>query len=91
MMSALCACASPAHSSIISFSFCEIGQRRATLDDLRQRLAADVLHHDERRLVELAGVVDVDDVGVVQRGEGAGFAGEPLAQLGGIERRASTA
>ena len=41
--------------------------------------AADVLHHDEQRILEFAGVVDVDDVGVVQRGERAGLTDEPLA------------
>ena len=57
------------------------------LDHLGKRLAADVLHHDERRILELAGVVDVDDVGVVQGGQGTRLAGEPLAKLVGVERR----
>ena len=62
-------------------------QRRPPLDLLRERLAPDVLHHDERRALELAGVVDVDDVGVVQRGQRPGFAGEALAEIARIEGR----
>ncbi len=60
-------------------------QRRLPLDLLCERLAPDVLHHDERRTLELAGVVDVDDVGVVQRGKRAGFTRESLAEIAGVE------
>ena len=59
--------------------------RLAALDLLGQGLAPDVLHHDERRALELAGVVDVDDVGMVQRGERPGLTGKPLAQIARIE------
>ena len=55
-------------------------------EQLAQRRALDVLHHDvgHRVAVELvlAGVVDGDDRRVVQRGGGLGLAAEP-----GLERR----
>ncbi len=54
-----------------------------------QRPALDVLHHDERDPVAvddvLAGVVDGDDVAVVERRRGLGLAPEPGLE-GGVDR-----
>ncbi|HET9624564.1 MAG TPA: hypothetical protein VFP84_24515 [Kofleriaceae bacterium] len=44
-----------------------------------ERLAGEVLHDEERAAIgELADVLDGDDAGVVEAGEGAGFAREAL-------------
>jgi hypothetical protein len=59
----------------------------APLDLFGERFTADVLHHDVRRALELARVVDIDDVGVVQRGKRAGLTREALAQVGRVEAR----
>ena len=44
-------------------------------------LALDVLHGDERLAVALADLVDLADVGVIERSGGARFAKEPLASV----------
>ncbi len=69
------------------FQFLGYRQRGAPPDELGERLAPDVFHHDERRSLELARVVDVDDVRMVQRGKGPGFARKPFAKLRRVERR----
>ena len=54
------------------------GEPAAAGEVLREGPALDVLHHDVVRLAVHAGVVDVDDVGVVEAGGGLGLAAEPL-------------
>ena len=54
------------------------------LETLRQRLAFQILHHQEISSVLLADVVEDADVGMIQAGDGARFAVEPLAQSGSI-------
>ena len=58
-----------------------VGWHRARLEPLLQRLSVDVLHGDERFAVDLADLVDLADVGMVQGGGGFGFAQKAL--LGG--------
>ena len=48
----------------------------------RQVDAVDVAHRQVGRAVELAGLVDRDDVGVVDRGREVGLAVEPRAEVG---------
>ena len=55
--------------------------RLAPANQLRERLAADELHRDERPAVEDAELVDRDDVGVRQAAGGAGFTLEALPHL----------
>ena len=62
--------------------FLEERHRRATPDDLRQRLARHVLHGDEGLVVVRSDVEDRDDVGVLQAGCKLGFADEALAEFG---------
>ncbi len=62
-------------------------ERRAVADDLLERSAVDVLHRDERLLVGDAVVVDHDDVGMVERGDGRRLAAESLDERGVGERR----
>ena len=57
------------------------GQRRGAAQDLRERLAGDVLHRHEGQAVGLADVEDDDDVLVAEAGDGPGLADEPLAEL----------
>ena len=52
--------------------------RRLGADEVAQRSAFDVLHHDEVRAVLLAPVVDRDDVGVVEVRGGLRLAAEAL-------------
>jgi hypothetical protein len=59
----------------------------ATLDLFFERLPLDVLHHDERRVLERAVVVDVNDVGVTERRERARFAIEAIADVARVEGR----
>ena len=47
-----------------------------------ERRALDQLHGEERLAVDFLDRVNRDDVGVVQRGDRAGFAREPLPVLG---------
>ena len=47
-----------------------------------ERCALDQLHGEERHAVDFLDRVDGDDVGVVQRGDRAGFAREPAAVFG---------
>ena len=62
-----------------------LAHRPLRLDDLAQRVAVDVLHHDVGQRPEvalhLAGVVDRDDRGVVERGGVLGLAAEPQLEL----------
>ena len=80
-MPVLCAWASPEHRPSIISSLRTSGNRLAAANQLRERLAADELHGDERPAVEDAELVDRDDVGVRQAAGGAGFALEALAHL----------
>jgi hypothetical protein len=48
------------------------------VENLLERLALDVLHHEVRRVVVPGDVEDADDVRVVQRRRGAGLALEPF-------------
>jgi hypothetical protein len=54
------------------------GQRPVAPDAVLQRLALDVLEHDERVPLVVAGVDDGNDVGVRHLGRGARLAAEPL-------------
>ncbi|HEY0478808.1 MAG TPA: hypothetical protein VGD37_14920 [Kofleriaceae bacterium] len=54
-----------------------------------QRLATDELHGDEQPAVVGAGLVDLDDVGVGDLGQGLGLAQQPLVGLGGQGRAAA--
>ena len=47
-----------------------------------QRPAVDELHREEVRLAGLFDGVDRDDVGVIERSDGAGLAREPIAPIG---------
>ena len=66
-------------------------RQRTLLEALGQRLAGEVLHHQEHRTLVLADVVERADVRVVQRRGRAGFAPEPIkgvpvaGQIGGQE------
>ena len=51
-------------------------------DQRRQRLALDVGHRQVELAVDLPGVIDGAEVGVVERGGGAGLVQEPLPRLG---------
>ena len=57
------------------------GARAARHDQLLERAALDVLHHDEVRPVDDAAVVDRDDVRMRQPGRMGGLAPEPLHEL----------
>ena len=62
----------------------------AALDPLFQRAPWEMLHHDERQTVDLADVVDGDDVRVGELRECARFLHEELTELavgrgGGVE------
>ncbi len=61
------------------------GETFVRLQDLAQRLAGDVLHHDEGGVVLLAPVVDRDDVRVVESGRGLRLASEAF-DVGGVRR-----
>ena len=54
-------------------------------DEVLERLALHVLHDDVVRAVDLAPVVDADEVGVVQAGGGLGLAAEALDEGGVVE------
>ena len=56
--------------------------QRALLQTISQRLALDVLQDQVVHAVLVADVVERADVRVVQVGNGAGFALEPLARVG---------
>src|SRR5687767_14158879 len=64
-----------------------VGHRHRGLaaDEIRQRLAGDVLHDDVGLSSEFAEVVNGDDVWMIQRGGGAGLARKALARIGHIE------
>ena len=55
-------------------------ERAFTLDDRFERVAGHVLHHDEEDVVLLLGGDHSDDVGMTERGEQTGLAGE-LAEV----------
>ena len=61
-----------------------IERQCALLQPLRQRLAIEILHDQEVDPVLAADVVERADVWMVQRGNRAGFALEPLLQIGVI-------
>ncbi len=50
-------------------------------NDFIERLAIDELHHDVMSAVLLGDVVYADDIGVIQRGGGAGFVHEAGAAV----------
>ena len=52
-----------------------------------ERVALDVLHHQERDVLVAAEVVDVDHAGVVDGGHGPGLAAEPLGEAGFVQQR----
>ena len=57
------------------------GQQRAARGGV-QRLALDVLHHDEDAAVGVADLVDLADEGMIERGGGERLAPQPLARDG---------
>jgi hypothetical protein len=59
-------------------------QPPVALEDRRQVLALDVLHREVEQAVDLARVVDGDDVRMLQGGGDPGLAREPLAEAGGL-------
>ncbi len=59
-------------------------RRGPVREELRERLALDVLHGDERRALVLPELEDRDDVAVLQAAGGAGFAQQPLAHFLGV-------
>ena len=62
---------------------------RAAGDDVLERRAIEKFHGDEGAAVVFADVVDGADVGMVQRGGGAGFALEAFERLRDRARRSS--
>ncbi len=54
---------------------------RPAIDQMFQRLAAEALHHDEDMSLMLADFVDGADVGMIQRGCGAGLAAKSFEGL----------
>ena len=61
-----------------------IERQRTSFDDLRERLALDVLHHQVIR----ADIVQRADVGMIERGDGARLALEAIVELarGNLDR-----
>ena len=62
------------------------GQRRA-VQSLRQAAAGAVFQGEERQAVVLADLVDLDDVGMLQAGDGLGLGAEAVQFLGAGDRR----
>src|SRR5262249_8718550 len=60
-------------------------QRWTEPEDLDERLAAHVLHGDERKAVLFTDVVDRDDVRMAQASGGARLARKPIAELCRVE------
>jgi hypothetical protein len=56
-------------------------QRAGAAESRRERLALEQLHHDERVVLGLPDIVDLDDARVLDRGRGARLVEEPLEQL----------
>ncbi len=56
--------------------------QRSGVQQRLQFLAVDQLHGDEQAAVDFPDVVDRHDVGIVEACRGAGFAAEPLLELG---------
>jgi hypothetical protein len=56
-------------------------RQRPLLQTLRQRLACQVLHHQERRALMLAHVIQRADVRVIQSGDGFRFSLKPRTAL----------
>ena len=56
-------------------------RQRSPRNLVRERFALEVLHHEERRSLVLADVVNGADVRVIELGHRACLAFEPLAQL----------
>ena len=73
--------ASRASASWIAVSTIAGTAARACDEPCPQRLALEQLHHEERRALVLADVVQRADVGVVQAGDGPRFAREARAAL----------
>ena len=61
-------------------------RQRAFQQPLRQRLAFQILHHQEIDPVLVADVVEGADVRMIQAGDGASFALESLAQFGAVRK-----
>ncbi len=67
----------------------DIGRQAGLADDFRKRLAIEKFHHDVVAAFGFADVVDGADVGMIERGGGAGLADQQAArgivreQLGG--------
>ena len=59
-----------------------IDRQRATLDPVGQCLAVDEFHDEKRRAVDVDDVVESGDVGMIERGEGFGFALKPGEAIG---------
>jgi hypothetical protein len=55
-----------------------VGQGETGLEPVEERAAGHVLHYDVAESLVIAEVVDTDDVGVVQPGDGLGLSPEPL-------------
>ena len=59
-----------------------VERERPFLEARGQRLALEMRHDQVVRAIDAADVVDAADVGMVQRGDGAGLALEPGPQIG---------
>ena len=59
-----------------------VDRDRPARNALRQVLALDEFHHQRTDTVGFFETVDVRDVGMIQRGEGLRFAGEPCEPFG---------
>ena len=81
MIPCRCAYSSPAHACAAISTAVPGRWRAVALQQLRARLALDVLHDDEVAAGVDAGVVDLDDVGVDELGDGERLAAEPGDEL----------
>src|SRR5262245_9546904 len=62
------------------------GERTAAVENIRQRLALDELHGEERRALVPAGGVETDDVGMLELFENRGLALEPCLRRFTLQR-----
>ena len=62
-------------------------QRATSPQDSSQRRAIDVVHHEEVEVGELPDPMNVDDVGMFERGDRLGFENEPLDHGRIVEER----